>query len=47
MKKIGEAARKEIEALLGARVYLELWVNVEKNWTQDPRALDELGYEHK
>jgi GTP-binding protein Era len=47
LKKIGVAARKEIEALLGARVYLELWVNVEKNWTQDPRALDELGYEHK
>jgi len=44
LKKIGEAARKEIEDLLGARVYLELWVNVEKNWTQDPRALDRLGY---
>jgi GTP-binding protein Era len=44
LKKIGEAARKEIEALLGARIFLELWVNVEKNWTQDPRALDRLGY---
>jgi GTP-binding protein Era len=44
LKKIGEAARKEIETLLGARVFLELWVNVEKNWTQDPRALDQLGY---
>jgi GTP-binding protein Era len=44
LKKIGEAARKEIETLLGARVFLELWVNVEKNWTQDPRALDRLGY---
>jgi len=44
LKKIGEAARKEIEAFLGTRVFLELWVNVEKNWTQDPRALDRFGY---
>jgi GTP-binding protein Era len=44
LKKIGEAARKEIEAFLGTRVFLALWVNVEKNWTQDPRTLDRLGY---
>ena len=44
LKKIGEAARKEIETFLGKRVYLELWVNVEKDWTRDPHALDELGY---
>jgi GTPase len=44
LKSIGEAARKEIESLLGMRVFLELWVGVEKNWTQDPRALDRLGY---
>jgi GTPase len=44
LKKIGEAARKEAEALLGTRVFLELWVNVERNWTQDPRALHRLGY---
>ena len=44
LKKIGEAARKEIETFLGTRVFLELWVNVEKNWTHDPRALDRLGY---
>jgi len=44
LKKIGEAARKEVEALLGTRVFLELWVNVEKNWTQDPRTLNRLGY---
>jgi GTP-binding protein Era len=44
LKKIGEAARKEIEAFLGMKVFLELWVNVEKNWTRDPRALDQLGY---
>jgi len=44
LRKIGEAARKEIETLVGTRVFLELWVNVEKNWTQNPHALDELGY---
>jgi GTP-binding protein Era len=44
LKRIGEAARKETEAFLGARVFLELWVNVEKNWTQDARVLNRLGY---
>lgn len=44
LKKIGEAARKEIEAFLDKRVFLELWVKVEKDWTRNPRALDELGY---
>lgn len=44
LKKIGEAARKEIEAFLGKRVFLELWVRVERDWTRDPRALDALGY---
>jgi GTP-binding protein Era len=44
LKKIGETARKEVETLLGTRVFLELWVTVEKNWTQDPRALNRLGY---
>jgi len=44
LKRIGETARKEIEAFLEKRIFLELWVNVEKNWTQDPRALTQLGY---
>jgi GTPase len=44
LKEIGEEARKEVEAFLGSRVFLELWVNVEKRWTQDPRALTRLGY---
>jgi len=44
LKKIGEEARKEIQDLLGTRIFLELWVNVEKKWTHDPRALDRLGY---
>jgi GTP-binding protein Era len=44
LKQVGEAARKEMEALLGTKIFLELWVKVEKNWTQDPRVLNELGY---
>ena len=45
LKKIGEEARREVEALLEKRIFLELWVNVERSWTQDPRALSRLGYQ--
>ena len=44
LKEIGRLAREEIEALLGARVFLELWVKEEKSWREDPRALRRLGY---
>jgi len=44
LKEIGRLAREEIEPLLGAKVFLELWVKVEKNWREDPRALRRLGY---
>jgi GTP-binding protein Era len=44
LKAIGTAARKEIEALVGIPVFLELWVSVEKNWTKNPAALERFGY---
>lgn len=44
LKKIGQAARHDIEALLGQRVMLKLWVKVRKNWSRDPRFLQELGF---
>ena len=44
LRGIGEGARKDVEAFLGKRVFLELWVAVAENWTKDPRALDRLGY---
>jgi len=44
LKRIGTAARKEIEALLDKRVYLELWVKVSKRWRRDEGALRRLGY---
>ncbi len=42
LKQIGQSARLEIEQHLGKRVFLELNVKVEKNWTRDPRRLSEL-----
>ena len=45
LKEIGRLAREEIEALLGVRVFLELWVKVEKNWREDLRALHRLGFQ--
>ncbi|HEX9884731.1 MAG TPA: GTPase Era [Desulfobaccales bacterium] len=45
LKAIGAEARAEMEALLDARVFLELWVKVWKNWRRDPRAIRTLGYQ--
>ncbi|MCG3140127.1 MAG: GTPase Era [Anaerolineae bacterium] len=45
LKKVGAAARKEIEAWLGHQVYLELTVKVRPQWRRDDRLLRELGYE--
>jgi GTP-binding protein Era len=44
LKQIGQAARDDIERLLGTQVYLELFVRVQKNWTKDTRALRKFGY---
>jgi GTP-binding protein Era len=44
VKRIGQAARREIEALLEKRVYLELWVKVSKKWRHNESALRRLGY---
>ena len=42
--RIGEDARKEIERMLGKRVFLKLFVRVEKNWSKDTRFLSKFGY---
>ncbi len=44
LKQIGIGARKDIEALLGEKVVLKLWVKVKKNWSKDERFLKELGF---
>jgi GTP-binding protein Era len=44
IKKIGQAAREDLEGFFGSRVFLELLVKVDKNWSKDPRTLRRLGY---
>lgn len=44
LKKIGQAARKELELILGRKIYLELWVKVKKRWRKDEEELRRLGY---
>jgi GTP-binding protein Era len=43
LKSIGSAARREIEAFLGTRVYLGLFVKVREHWREDPAVLEEMG----
>ncbi|CAB5120404.1 GTP-binding protein Era [Olavius algarvensis associated proteobacterium Delta 3] len=44
LKQIGEAARKEIQRLVGRKVFLKLFVRVQKNWSKDTKALRRFGY---
>ncbi|MBM7597933.1 GTP-binding protein Era [Virgibacillus halotolerans] len=44
LKNIGKEARKDIEGLLGTKVYLELWVKVKKDWRNRQSSLTEYGY---
>jgi len=44
LKQIGESARKDIEAMVGCKVFLKLFVRVQKNWSRDTKALRKFGY---
>jgi GTP-binding protein Era len=44
MRRLGKAARQEIESMIERKVYLELWVKVEPKWRKNTRALKRLGY---
>jgi len=44
LKMIGTEARKEIERMVGTKVYLKLFVRVHKNWSKDTKALRRFGY---
>jgi GTP-binding protein Era len=44
LRDVGTAARKEIQALLGQRVHLDLRVKVAKDWQRDPKQLARLGF---
>ena len=45
LKRIGAQARVELEALLGGKVFLELWVKVRSGWADDEAHLRSYGYE--
>ena len=44
LKKIGSEARADIERLLDSKVYLQLWVKVREDWSDDERSLAAFGY---
>jgi GTPase len=44
LREVGTAARKQIEAILGTPVYLDLHVKIAKDWQRDPRQLRKLGF---
>lgn len=47
LKKIGQEARRDIESLTGASVYLDLWVKVRADWRNKDHALKEFGYKEE
>jgi GTPase len=44
LKAVGTEARRDMEKLLGKKVFLEMWVKVRNAWREDERMLIELGY---
>jgi len=44
LRRIGTAARREIERMVGGRVYLDLWVKVSKNWRRNLQRVRWMGY---
>ena len=44
LKGVGKAARKDIEQLIGGKVYLSLWVKVKENWRDSERTIRNWGY---
>lgn len=44
LKKIGQQARTDIEALLGSKIFLDLWVKVRRDWRNQDKALREFGF---
>jgi GTP-binding protein Era len=44
LKKIGTHARRDIERMVGCKVFLKLFVRVQKNWTRDAKAIRRFGY---
>lgn len=47
LKEVGQKARQDIEALLGSKTFLELWVKVKKDWRNQERVLRDLGFRNE
>ena len=47
LKEVGRLARLDIEALLGSRIFLELWVKVKKDWRNHDLVLKDLGFRNE
>ena len=45
IKEIGTEARRDIQALVGGKVHLQLWVKVKDNWLEDTELLHDLGFD--
>jgi GTP-binding protein Era len=44
LKEVGQVARLELEKVFERRIYLDLWVKVQKDWQKNMETLRELGY---
>lgn len=44
LKQVGSAARRELERMLGHKVFLRLWCRVKADWSDDPAVLKRFGY---
>jgi GTP-binding protein Era len=44
LRQVGTDSRRQIEALLGTKVFLDLHVKIAKDWQRDPRQLRKLGF---
>ncbi|WP_256089746.1 KH domain-containing protein, partial [Staphylococcus aureus] len=44
LKEVGNRARRDIEMLLGSKVYLELWVKVQRDWRNKVNFIRQIGY---
>ena len=47
LKKVGEMAREDLEAISGMKVYLDLWVKVKENWRESDFAVSNLGFKRE
>lgn len=47
LKRVGQLSRQELEALLGTKIFMELWVKVKKDWRNEPSFLRRFGFDER